>query len=463
MNPRWSPDGKTIAYNKSRSEIWVVSPDGGNPRKIIDVRRGSPVAWSPDSNWLLFLAPEMKYRLYRFADGRVFDVNQPIGFRAFFSWSPDGRKLLFYRSSYEYSCVLRVVSTSGGPSFELGRELKLWPYVHHWSPDSKMIITKGGHPIASENADDLAFWILPLAGGEAKPIELDVTGVSKPQPRSLSPDCKRLLFFENQGESQEDLYVVPVSLKDTQPTGPAIKVFEGRDKKSVGFGRRDEWAWSPDGKRLAVVHGGNIWVTSADKGEPMNITQSQEHGSFPVWSPDGKMIAYNGGSDVEGEGIYIIPASGGKAKRILDVTHRDAFDWSPDGKEMAFISEGKIFVIPISGGKTREIFDLEEFCIVRAGGLSWLPDGKNVAFIGEKEEEYGFKNRIFLVSEKGDKVIELAGDDDNWGAGSLYPSPDGKWISYDSEGEVKVRSEGTIWEVDLEELIMEKEKQERQK
>jgi len=463
MNPIWSPDGKTIAYNKSRSEIWAVSPDGENPRKIIDVRRGSPVSWSPDSNWLLFLAPEMKYRLYRFADGRVFDINTPDGwFRAFFSWSPDGKKMLFYRPSYEYSCVLRVVSTSGGPSFELGRELKLWPYVHHWSPDSKMIITKGGYPIEPENADDLAFWMVPLAGDEAREMELDIPGGSKPQPRSLSHDCKKLLFFEEQSEDKEDLYVAPVSLKDARTIGPAIKVFEGRDKQPVGYGRRDEWAWSPDGKKLALVHGGDIWITSADKGNPLNITNSLEGESFPVWSPDGNMIAYTTSSDEEGEedSLFIISASGGKAKKILDRVGKEQHAWSPDGNELAVISEGKILAISITGGKTREIFDLEEFHIERAGGLSWLPNGKHFAFIGEKEEEYGTRNRIYLVSEKGDKVVELAADDNNWGKDWLYPSPDGKWISYDSEGEIKVRSEGTIWGVEVEDLIKGKEKQE---
>ncbi len=469
FNPLWSPDGKTIAYNKSRSEIWAVSPDGGNPQKIIDVRRGSPVAWSPDSNWLLFLAPEMKYRLYRFADGRVFDINQPIGFQAFFSWSPDGKNLLFYRSSYEYSCVLRVVSTSGGPSFELGRELKLWPYVHHWSPDSRMIITKGDYPIEPENSDDLAFWMIPIGGGEARPIELDVSGVNKPQPRSLSPDCKKLLFFEEQNEGKEDLYVVPVSLDDARPIGSAIKVFEGRDKKLVGFGRRDEWAWSPDGKKLALVHGGDIWIVSTEKGEPVNITQSSQNESFPVWSPDGRMIAYTTDHDEVGKerSLHIIPASGGEAKKISDMSFRtqdkEGFDWSPDGKELAVIAEGRLSVIPISGGKAREIFDLkQELNIRRVQSLSWLPDGKNFAFIGEIEEEYGGRNRIYLASAQGGQVIELAADDNNW-KDWLYPSPDGKWISYDSEGQVKVRSEGTIWEVDVEELIKAKEKQERQK
>jgi Tol biopolymer transport system component len=454
MNPIWSPDGKTI-----------VSPDGENPRKIIDVRRGSPVAWSPDSNWLLFLAPEMKYRLYRFGDEKVFDINQPIGFRAFFSWSPDGKNLLFYRSSYEYSCVLRVVSTSGGPSFELGRELKLWPYVHFWSPDSKMIVTEGNHPISIEYRNDLDFWKIPLAGGEAEKIKLDVSGVSKSQPRSLSPDCRRILLFEDRGEGKEDLYVVPVSLDDARTTGPAILVFKGRDQQPVGYGRRDEWTWSPDGKKLAVVHAGDIWVTSADKGDPLNITQSLQNESFPVWSPDGKMIAYmEDPPDEEGKekSLHIIPASGGKATKILDMSFsvhdKEEFDWSPDGKELAVISSGKILIVPVSVGEAREVFDLEEFGIEDVIALSWLPDGKGFAFIGEKEDEC----RMFLVSEKGDKITELAADDSNW-KDWLYPSPEGKWISYDSEGEVKVRSQGTIWEVDFEKLIKAKEKQEHTK
>ena len=77
--------------------------------------------------------------------------------------------------------------------------------------------------------------------------------------------------------------------------------------------------------------------------------------------------------------------------------------------------------------------------------------GMEFDIYGEKEDEC----RMFLVSEKGDKVTELAADDKNW-KDWLYPSPDGKWISYDSEGEgVKVRSEGTIWEVSVKDLLSE--------
>jgi len=57
-----------------------------------------------------------------------------------------------------------------------------------------------------------------------------------------------------------------------------------------------------------------------------------------------------------------------------------------------------------------------------------------------------------MVPAEGGQVTELAADDDGW-KDWLYPSPDGKWISYDSEGSVKTRPEGAIWEADLEEFL----------
>ena len=113
-----------------------------------------------------------------------------------------------------------------------------------------------------------------------------------------------------------------------------------------------------------------------------------------------------------------------------------------------------ISAITIAGGKARQILDLKhrEFVEDRAWGLSWLPDGKHLAFIGQKVVGNYDSTRIFMVSAEGGKVTELAADDKdlkNW----LYPSPDGKWISYDSEGEVKTRAEGTLWEADFEEIL----------
>lgn len=109
-----------------------------------------------------------------------------------------------------------------------------------------------------------------------------------------------------------------------------------------------------------------------------------------------------------------------------------------------------IFAFPIDGGKARKILDLKEQGLVDgAFGLSWLPDGKLV-FVSKNEGKG--PTRIFKAPAKGGKVVELASDDADWKNGT-FPSPDGKWISYYTEGTVKTRPEGSIWEVNVEALL----------
>lgn len=443
--PIMSPDGKTFVYSRQNREMCMVSAEGGKPRKIADY--GIPISFSPDGKWLFF-REGIRSRLMRVADKHVFEIMPADGTGGFLDWSPDGKKIISYSSAYDYACLLKVVSTSGGPSFQLGRDLFLWPYKHFWTPDSKTIIVHGG-----ELWDTL--FMIPLEGGVARSIELEVEGLIKYAPRSLTRDCSRILLVEESDQDKEDFYVASVSLKEARTTGPAVAVFKDRDKLPVGYGRRDEWAWSPDGKKIALVHGGDIWITSAEKGEPEKITESPEYETFPVWSPDSRMIAYTVRYDEKGgdvQSLHIIPASGGKSKKLLDRSRKELFAWSPDGKELAFISNGKLSAVSIKSGKEREIIDLlNEGFADWFTGLCWLPDGRHFAFVGQGG------NKIFLISEKDGKVTELAADDEG-GKDWLYPSPDGKWISFGSEGFVKTRSQATIWEVEVEELIKGKEK-----
>jgi Tol biopolymer transport system component len=440
--PIWSPDGKSFVYTRVNREMCIVPAEGGNPRKIVDY--GIPISFSFNGKWLFF-RQGIRSRLLRLADEHVFEIIPTNGTGAFLAWSPDGKKMINYSSSYDYTCILKVVSTTGGPSFQLGRNLILWPYQHFWTPDSKMIITHGG-----ESYD--MFWMIPLEGGEAKPLDIRVQLSGKLVPRSLTRDCKRILLVDEH-KVEEDLFVASVSLKDGQTISDAVLAFEKRDILPVGYGRRDEWEWSPDGKKLALVHEGDIWIKPIDKGEPVKITNSPAYETFPVWSPDNKMIAFTVRYNEEGgdeQSLHIISVSGGKADKILDRAGKELFAWSPDGKELAFIKDGKLSVISIKSGKVREIVDFfNEGFSDWFTCLCWLPDGKHFAFVGEGG------NKIFLVSAEEGKVIELAADDEggkNW----LYPSPDGKWLSFGSEGFVKTRSQATIWEVEVEDLIKEK-------
>ncbi|UCD58386.1 MAG: PD40 domain-containing protein, partial [Candidatus Hydrogenedentota bacterium] len=204
------------------------------------------------------------------------------------------------------------------------------------------------------------------------------------------------------------------------------------------------------------IHEGDIWITSAEEGNPIRITKTPENEIWLAWSPDSRMIAsmcYR----VQEPTLHVISTSGGGATKILSTpARRDGYAWSPDSKEIAVVSDGVISAIPIGGGKAREVLDLRDQGIVdsEAWGLSWLSDGKHLAFVSRKVTEDASPTRIFLVPAEGGKITMLAADDDNW-KDWLYLSPDSKWISYNSEGDVKTRSEGSIWEADFEEIVKE--------
>ncbi len=152
----------------------------------------------------------------------------------------------------------------------------------------------------------------------------------------------------------------------------------------------------------------------------------------------------------------VISASSGETRKVLDIPRGCA--WSPDGKELAFASEGSILAVPIADGEVRRIADRKELGVDEVNyGLCWSPDGSKLAF-GSYNRVTGKPGPgpIFIVSAEGGEITRLATDDSGQ-KDCLYWSPDGKWISYNSDGMVKTRPEGAIWEADVSELLSGKE------
>ncbi len=443
--PAWSPDGKTIAYGRpgNKQSLWLSSVDGETARKIIDIdsnHRCIPI-WSPDGKWVILDPGKDKtLRFIRLADKKEYALKTPEPVGNFFSWSPDGKKMLFYNTSYGYKSALKVVSAYGGPTLELGRGLMLWPYEHFWSPDNKMIITEG-----EDKEGNTVFWIIPLTGGEPFPLTLDVTA-TKPIPLCLSRNCKKLLFSVRKSDGTEDFWVVPISLKDAKTTGSSVMIFKGRQRGRGGSSSR---SWSPDGSKIAISHEGDVWIANVERGKTVQITKTQEVEGWPRWSPDGKMVHYIVQSGEENI-LHVRPASGGK--EIMRLEAFDDFAWSPDGKELAVaFKNDQLSVISIASGKTRRIADLKDMGLTEVYDLFWSPDGRNLACIGYHTEK-GQSGPIFIIPVEGGKATEVATDDHNdkyW----FYWSPDGKWISYNSDGPVKTRPEGIMWEADFEEIL----------
>ena len=448
--PAWSPDGKTIAYRmkedryKNRYSLYLISAGGGVPRKIKELGERIVPSWSPDGKWILYKEWGIIY-LLSLADKQELEIIPPRAVGDFFSWSPDGRNMLFYRPSYGYKYDIKVVSTSGGPPFDLGRQVTLYP-GHSWSPDSKMIVAGG-----KNEAGRYGLWVSPLSGGEPAPLEMDVSANGKTRPFAVSPDAKKLAFVVGRDDGTEDLFVVPVSLQEARTTGPAIKVFDGWCK--AGFGDNIVASWSPDGNKLAVSHRGDVWIASSNGDKPVQITKTPGLKLYPAssksaWSPDGKMVRYT----IKGQGLYVVPASGGKATKIFVAGSRNSA-WSPDSKGLTIVSNGWISTVPIAGGQTQQIAELKDLPLKSVYCLRWSPDGKSIACVGNQAESWSYRSSsIFVIPAEGGKATTLVTNDTSYKY-LLHWSPDGKWISYNSEGPVKVRPEGAMWEADFEEIV----------
>ncbi len=145
-------------------------------------------------------------------------------------------------------------------------------------------------------------------------------------------------------------------------------------------------ALSPDGKRLAFVYRGDLWIADARGGRSTPITSHLEMDSTPLFSPDGNWIAFsskrNGNWD-----IYVIPAEGGSARQLTWHSGSDVpTGWSPDGKYLLFSGKRdtvnySLYALDVNTGRTRLL--TEDYAAINSPNYS--PNGKQVVY-----GRYGF-------------------------------------------------------------------------
>ena len=116
----------------------------------------------------------------------------------------------------------------------------------------------------------------------------------------------------------------------------------------------------------------------------------------PKISPDGKWIAYDAitvdlPANAKNSAVYLMPASGGAAKRIAS---GDTPAWSPDGKTIAYLSS-QAYLYDVASGKSTKLTHLEN----GAGNVKWVPDGSAIVVtsdvdLGAAEEAKPTKARV---------------------------------------------------------------------
>ncbi|QIA09355.1 tetratricopeptide repeat protein [Draconibacterium halophilum] len=430
-SPAWAPDGSGIAFRKD-NEIWLA-PTNGDEKRMVLANGGYPI-WAPDSKWL-FHSNWENHHLFSMGLNKnlKFDIPKHVG--KLIGFSATGKKILLYRSSFFDNWGLKVVSVLGGPSFKPALNSPV--YDSWWSNDGNYILTQGD----DENGD-MQFRIVPLTGGNYVAIKIDVDIEGKPFPFTFSPDFTQLAFSVNRDDGSKDIYVVPFSIKEYRTQGKARLVFS----EWTGGAYNVTFNWSKDGSKIALIHKGDIWNVPLDGGKPKQLTNTPEKERWVSWTPDGNLIGYiiPRGSKRE---LYIIPADGGSPK----ILHKDftTWNWSHDSKRAAILSQNKIQLLNISNAKIlKNIVNIKDLGLTDTSSPQYSPDGKSIAFIGSKKDD----TSIYIYSLEKKSQTRLAFDVlDDYKYGLRW-SPDGKWLSYLTYEQEKVRPEGTLWEADFDEV-----------
>ena len=273
------------------------------------------------------------------------------------TWSPDGSELIY---SMQGSLWRQKVGSREARQLTSGPG---YAYQPDWSPDGRHVA------FARYAADAIQLELLDLSTGEARPLLAD--GAVNVEP-SWSPDGKRLAFVSSSFEGRWHIFIA--SLKPDATLDTVVRITEDRlsPLPRYYYGAYDQYlspSWSSDGRELILVSNrghiwgsGGFWRTEARPGaEPRELRfEETTWKARPDWSPDGKRVVYSSYLGGQWHQLWLMTAEGGDPFQLTygkgDAT---APRWSPDGRRIAYISNEagntELQVVDVPGGVVERI------------------------------------------------------------------------------------------------------------
>jgi tricorn protease len=443
-NPKFSPDGKLIAFSgeyAGNNDVYVVPAPGGEPKRL---------TWHPGS-----------------------DIVQ--------GWTPDGKSILFSSSRATWA-------PSGAPRF--------WTVPVEGGVEEPMILPRGYQGKISADGSKIAYRMnnswdeerRNYRGGQNRPIWIvdlktyDLISPPWTDSKDIDPVWSGdLVYFLSDRDGVMNVWSYDFKAKRlTQATkfrdfdvkaldsGGGAIVFEQAgyvhelDPKSgkehvVSITATGDFPWmmgrwedvtarmsnlaiSPTGKRVVVESRGEIFTIPAEKGDVRNMTNSSGSAERdPAWSPDGKWLSYF--SDKSGEYKLVIEAQDGlSAPRELelpDAKHYYTPSWSPDSKKIVYTdTDLKVWVLDVAAGSAKVVGRDPWMVPQRTLNPVWSPDSKWVAYSSRLNSLY---HAIFVSNVETGESRQIT--DGLADAVSPAFDPNGKYLWFLASTDFGLRSQ----------------------
>jgi Tol biopolymer transport system component len=371
--PRYSPDGRLIAYwvgesgriADTGSRVHVVGANGGTPTQIaVDLRVSRQPVWSPDGTRLLLIG----------SDAATYDTTAP-------SWD------------------WWTAPLDGGPARRTGVAARLrasglgLPSPAAWDRERGVVF-------AAALGDARNIWQMPLSadGSPAgEPRRLTTGAGIEDFPAVSGHRMVFSSFVEN-----ADIWSLPVDTRRGTVTGPLERVTD-----SAGIDVQP--AISADGQRLAFTsnRAGNfdIYVKDVAGVGERALTISATFESRPAISADGSLIAYNEGPPANRR-VHVSSLrdpAGPVAVNVCEDCYLP-WDWAPDNAQLLYWPQSRrqIGLLDLASRQTAIVLAHEKYTLLRA---SFSPDGRWMVFQADTAFD---RSQLFIAPFRGQTRVDPA-------------------------------------------------------
>ena len=428
--PRFSPDGKWVAFSSDRNgnlDVFIIPSGGGTAKQLTFHSADDTVfGWTADGRGVVFgsnRGEDFAAQVY------VVSVDGGLPSRAgtdmgtYAAFSQDGKRIAytpkgqvywrkFYRGSMQTDVWVMDAAAKKFTQLTDFDGLDSWPM---WSGnDIYFVSDRDGNGLTN-------IWRISEAGGKAERVTAFKSGdVRFP---SISGDGRVIVFEHDFG-----IWKLDTASKKATPIHLDIDAeTEENDTEMRAFSSEaDDYDLAPNSRRIVVSTHGELFTVPVEEGDIKQITDSPARDRNVAYSPDAKWLSFV--SDRSGrEELYVIAVDGtGEAQKLTDIdTLKTGYNWSPDSKEIAFTSsDSKLRKVNVT---SKQVVELDSS---RYGNIStpeWSPDGKWLAY---SKSDASRTTDIYIIASSGEEKAAHKVTFDSYDERGPRFAPDGRKLFF---------------------------------